>query len=136
MNRIEHLFGPSPRRVTRGPCGPRASCASDRSSPASFLAGEVVARCECCAEARTLTPHPELDASRRVCPGTGRIHLDRGDGLYQQDDGRLEPQAEASQPPPRPTTPDVLSDRPTRTGPKTRIELERATFARPEGEPR
>lgn len=58
-----------------------------------------------------------------LCPTTGQIFLDRGDGVFEQDGRSIEA---------RPTTlqPEILSDRPTRTQEKERIMLERATFAR------
>ena len=50
------------------------------------------------------------------------IYLDRGDGVFVQEGETLE-ESETS------GAPDVVSDRPRRTGPKSRIMLERATFA-------
>jgi len=50
-----------------------------------------------------------------LCPETSRTYLDRGDGVYQSDGEAL--------------AADLLSDRPARTPEKTRISLERATFA-------
>ena len=90
-----------------------------------IVAGMVLARCRCCAEPQELVTHPELDASRQLCPATGRVYLDRGDGWYEADGERVfevahvESEAES----------DLLSDRPTRTDAKARISLERATFA-------
>ena len=53
-----------------------------------------------------------------------KMYLDRGDGLYQSDGQAL------AVPPPVPARESqLLSDRPTRTDDKTRITLERATFA-------
>ena len=97
------------------------------------IAGVSQARCTCCEHEQALVPHVRLDASRLACPETRATYLDRGDGMYEADGGSLEgqgplePRAEAS--PSSPTVPDILSDRPQRTGPKTRIDLERATFA-------
>jgi hypothetical protein len=74
-----------------------------------------------------LVEHPDLDGSRRLCPESRRTYLDRGDGLFEVDGGVLqgvEVAARGEQ-----GEPDVVSDRPRRTGPKTRIQLERATFA-------
>lgn len=103
---------------------------SDVTHPKAVVAGISRARCSCCPEGQALVPHVRLDASRLVCPGTRATYLDRGDGLYEADGGSLEgegplmPRAEQPQ-----SVPDILSDRPQRTGPKTRIDLERATFA-------
>jgi hypothetical protein len=59
-----------------------------------------------------------------LCLSTGRTYLDRGDGLYQPDGQTFAlPKAEAA------GEIDLLSDRPARTADKTRISLERATFA-------
>jgi hypothetical protein len=91
------------------------------------VAGLVLARCACCAQAQALLAHPSLEASRRYCPVTRRLYLDRGDGLFEPAPGLLE--AEAAAAPAQAIDGDVLSDRPTRTGPKERITLERATFA-------
>lgn len=84
------------------------------------VAGLVLARCTCCAEPRALETDPSLDAARRYCPGTSLIYLDRGDGLFEPTEQQLEA---------RTVEPDLVSDRPQRTGPKERITLERATFA-------
>lgn len=78
-----------------------------------LVAGTVRAECACCAARQALVTQPGLDASRRVCPGTGRMYADRGDGLYEPEDAES----------------PLLSDRPRRTEAKTRIDLERATFA-------
>jgi hypothetical protein len=91
-----------------------------------IVAGLITAECQCCQQPRSLIGHPDLDASRLMCPQTRRVHLDRGDGLFELEAARptvtrLEPEPEQAA--------DVTSDRPVRTGPKTRIELERATFA-------
>jgi hypothetical protein len=94
-----------------------------------IVAGIIVARCRCCREPQPLESHPELDATRRYCPGSAVIYLDRGDGLFEPTPDRLttrSPQSPAEEP-------DVVSDRPRRTGPKERITLERATFAAGKG---
>lgn len=101
------------------------------------VAGVVDASCTCCADPRALIHHIQLGPTRMVCPETGRTFLDRGDGLFQADGqalaGPIEvARAEAARPPP-PPAPDLLSDRPARTADKTRISLERATFARGSG---
>lgn len=92
----------------------------------SVVAGLVHALCSCCEEAQPLAPHADLDATRMVCPQTLLTYLDRGDGLFEQDGERLttapEARSELGQP-------EMLSDRPQRTGPKSRIVLEKATFA-------
>jgi hypothetical protein len=95
------------------------------------VAGLVLARCSCCAEPRNLEPHPQLDAARLFCPGSQLVYLDRGDGLYELEGGKLAADAAPAvdaRPDPG-AEPDVVSDRPRRTGPKERIILERATFA-------
>ncbi len=99
------------------------------------VAGLVLARCRCCAQPRELEADAALDANHRVCPGTLRVYLDRGDGLFD-DTGTVLParSREAVSPAPAPAPapdqgPDVLSDRPRRTDEKARICLERATFA-------
>ncbi len=83
-----------------------------------MVAGLIRAECTCCTDPQALIGHPDLDAARLMCPVTRQIYLDRGDGLF-------EPEGPGS----ADLAPDVTSDRPVRTGPKTRIELERATFA-------
>lgn len=95
------------------------------------IAGLVRASCTCCAEPQRLTTHPELDAAHLFCPSTSLTYLDRGDGLYEADGGTLSatPLPAGSQTAQARAEPDVLSDRPRRTGNKVRIELERATFA-------
>lgn len=90
------------------------------------VAGLVRVRCTCCDEPLWLVEHPELDDSRRLCPASHRTYLDRGDGLFEADGGVLQGVEVAAQ---GDSEPDVVSDRPRRTGPKTRIQLERATFA-------
>lgn len=95
------------------------------------VAGLVLARCGCCREPEELVPHPELDGTRLTCPGTGQVHLDRGDGVFELEPGRrvsgdvrpAQARAEVI------GDPDVLSDRPRRSDDKARISLERATFA-------
>jgi len=57
------------------------------------------------------------------CATTRNSYLDRGDGIYQQDGGVVEARL-VNEP-----AVDLLSDRPARTADKTRITLERATFA-------
>ncbi|OGR12640.1 MAG: hypothetical protein A2341_20310 [Deltaproteobacteria bacterium RIFOXYB12_FULL_58_9] len=92
----------------------------------SVVAGLVRALCTCCAERQELVAHPELDATRLVCRESGRTYLDRGDGLYEQDGNQIVGTVARQS---SPSQPEVLSDRPARTGPKARIALERATFA-------
>lgn len=95
------------------------------------VAGLVLARCACCREPEALVPHAELDEARLVCPGTGQVYLDRGDGVFELEPGRrlsgdvrgVQARAEVLD------EPDVLSDRPRRSDDKARISLERATFA-------
>jgi hypothetical protein len=72
-----------------------------------------------------LVGHADLDATRMLCPTTGQTYLDRGDGVFEQDGLRVSDTSA------RATTvePEVLSDRPKRTDEKSRILLERATFA-------
>ena len=95
------------------------------------IAGLVRASCTCCAEPQHLNAHPDLDAAHLFCPNTSLTYLDRGDGMYEADGGTLS----ATTPPSSGASaqtyggPEVLSDRPRRTGNKVRIELERATFA-------
>jgi hypothetical protein len=96
------------------------------------VAGLVKVTCACCATPQVLVPARELDATRMLCPVTRSTYLDRGDGAYQPDGGTAPtatplPHAGATSS----TGPEVevLSDRPRVTGPKTRISLERATFA-------
>jgi hypothetical protein len=94
------------------------------------VAGLVLARCSCCAEPRNLEPHPDLDATRLYCPGSQLVYLDRGDGLYELEGGKLDAASVAAASRDDATAePDVVSDRPRRTGAKERITLERATFA-------
>jgi hypothetical protein len=71
----------------------------------------------------TLASHASLGETRRFCPSSGTVYLDRGDGRFLPDLDA--PQALAVEP----AAPDLVSDRPVRTDAKTRIELERATFA-------
>jgi len=107
------------------------------------IAGVIEASCTCCAEPRALMHHIQLGPTRMVCPQTGRTFLDRGDGLYQADGQVLAaPLVAAAAAGPgevalasgaEATPADLLSDRPARTADKTRISLERATFARGSG---
>ena len=90
------------------------------------LAGIVRAQCTCCPQPQLLVNHVQLGATRMVCPESGRTFLDRGDGLFEADGEGMPTGATAQAPV---TTEDLLSDRPTRTQEKTRISLERATFA-------
>jgi hypothetical protein len=95
-----------------------------------IVAGLVRAFCDCCAEPQQLAPHASLDAARLACPESLEIYLDRGDGLFEQTGEHLPANGSRVEPPGDPVgQPEILSDRPRRTGPKTRIELERATFA-------
>ena len=90
----------------------------------NVVAGVIHANCTCCPEAQQLIHHVGLGAARMLCLATGRTYLDRGDGVYQPDGGTFAPPSrEAS------GEIDLLSDRPARTTDKTRISLERATFA-------
>jgi hypothetical protein len=113
------------------------------------VAGEIHVACACCDRPRWLVTHPALDAARRACPRSGKTYLDRGDGLFAPDGQRLapdalgqteEPSAAAAQQSAASGEPDVLSDRPSRSGPqgsaKSRISLERATFAAASGQRR
>lgn len=116
------------------------------------VAGLVLAACSCCAVRQRLVTHEPLGNTRLVCPLSGSTYLDRGDGVYEPDGQRLEPgtvrtvEFEVREPSSLPSVccgqplepavtgpsdglSDLLSDRPRRTGEKTRIELERATFA-------
>ena len=97
--------------------------------PRSVVAGVIHANCTCCPEPRELIHHLQLGPTRMLCLATGHTYLDRGDGLYQPDGQTFAvPPTEARG---EITTPaeELLSDRPTRTTDKTRISLERATFA-------
>lgn len=96
--------------------------------PRNVVAGVIHANCTCCAEPQELIHHVQLGASRMLCLATGRTYLDRGDGLYQPDGGTFQaPEARESREVSGEI--DLLSDRPARTADKTRISLERATFA-------
>lgn len=91
------------------------------------MAGLIQSRCTCCAVPAVLVTSALLDVARRLCPNTRNVYLDRGDGSFELDGGPIqEPEPTAT-----PAAPalDVLSDRPARTDAKTRITLERATFA-------
>lgn len=100
----------------------------------AVVAGLVRALCRCCQEPQPLQPHARLDSAHLVCAETRLTYEDRGDGWFEQDGGELdatcviEPVVASGEG--DPGEPDLLSDRPARTGPKTRISLERATFAR------
>lgn len=91
----------------------------------NLVAGVIEASCTCCPQARELLNHVQLGPSRRFCPDTGQTYLDRGDGVYQGDAQVLGAEARGTGTP----TSDLLSDRPAKTADKTRITLERATFA-------
>ncbi len=94
------------------------------------IAGIVRAACSCCSEQKLLINHVQLGATRMYCPATKRTYLDRGDGVFRGDGQLLSaPAALATTPPPSITESDLLDDRPTRTQDKTRIQLERSTFA-------
>lgn len=93
------------------------------------VAGLVRNDCTCCATPNHLALHPQLDASRLLCPQTKTVYLDRGDGLFESE-GCLLNEASGDGSGASMTADDLLSDRPSQTGSKTRIELERATFAR------
>ena len=99
----------------------------------AVVAGLVRAMCRCCQEPRPLVPHARLDSAHLVCPETRLTYEDRGDGWFEQDGAELDATCVVEQPAAGgegdPGEPDLLSDRPARTGPKTRISLERATFA-------
>lgn len=104
----------------------------------NVVAGVIHASCTCCAETQELIHHLQLGPTRMLCLATGRTYLDRGDGLYQPDGQTFAlPPTEARGGAARggaargetTTESDLLSDRPARTADKTRISLERATFA-------
>lgn len=102
--------------------------------PRNVVAGVIHANCTCCAEPQELIHHVQLGASRMLCLATGRTYLDRGDGLYQPDGGtfqapELRESRESRESREVSGEIDLLSDRPARTADKTRISLERATFA-------
>jgi hypothetical protein len=88
------------------------------------IAGLVQPRCSCCPAKHTLVAHESLGPTRRFCPASGTVYLDRGDGRYLPDGEAIDPAVRESA-----STPEIVSDRPVRTDDKTRIELERATFA-------
>jgi len=103
---------------------------------ATMVAGELHVNCSCCPTPQSLLAHPGLDATQLFCPNTHLTYLDRGDGLFEQDGGHLPLQPQARLPVvdaelvrAQLAEPDVLSDRPRKTDAKTRIMLERATFA-------
>jgi len=110
------------------------------------VAGVIEASCTCCREPRALIHHIQLGPTRMMCPETGRTFLDRGDGLFQADGQALAapiaaqaagataaqaagPDAVALAGTEATPASNLLSDRPARTADKTRISLERATFA-------
>ncbi len=103
--------------------------------PRNVVAGVIHTNCTCCAEPQELIHHVQLGASRMLCVATRRTYLDRGDGLYQPDGQTFDvPPTEARgeleiRGPSSSDRIDLLSDRPARTTDKTRISLERATFA-------
>ena len=92
------------------------------------VAGLVLARCSCCTEQQELATHDDLDAARMLCPVSGQVYLDRGDGVFELQQGeRISPMAAATAQSRVVDEPDVLSDRPQRTDEKARISLERAS---------
>ncbi|MBI2570258.1 MAG: hypothetical protein HYV63_24915 [Candidatus Schekmanbacteria bacterium] len=119
--------------------------------------GVFSAYCVCCEVARELVQARDLGLTLRRCPGTGALHEDRGDGVYElaspeDPQGGRAPVLLALGSPVRPgdgaqarhgetgspaagaaaaNLPelDLLSDRPKKTEAKTRISLEQATFA-------
>jgi len=92
------------------------------------IAGIVRPSCSCCIERQELLSHVSLGATRRFCPATGTVYLDRGDGLFHPDGAALDVSARTA-PPPGDALPAPVSDRPVKTAEKTRIVLEGATFA-------
>lgn len=90
----------------------------------NVVAGVIHANCTCCAEPQELIHHVQLGTTRMLCLATGRTYLDRGDGLYQPDGQTFEVSPTEAR-----GEIELLSDRPARTNDKTRISLERATFA-------
>lgn len=95
----------------------------------SVVAGVIHATCTCCAEPQALIHHVQLGATRMLCLATGRTYLDRGDGLYQPDGQTFAVPPTEARGVIETREPELLSDRPARTADKTRISLERATFA-------
>lgn len=94
------------------------------SPAAGRVAGLVQPRCTCCPGKHALMAHESLGETRRFCPASGTVYLDRGDGRFLPDAETREPlRAQPVE------IPELVSDRPVRTEEKTRIELERATFA-------
>ena len=87
------------------------------------VAGRLQPRCTCCANPLTLAGHDALGSTRRFCPASGSVYLDRGDGRFFPDGTAHSPE------PAQAAEPDIASDRPVRSEEKTRISLERATFA-------
>jgi hypothetical protein len=96
---------------------------NDKSLTAQRVAGVLQPRCSCCGANHTLVAHESLGPTRRFCPATGTVYLDRGDGRFMPDGESVEPAPAAT------AAPEIVSDRPVRTDDKARIELERATFA-------
>ncbi len=94
-----------------------------------IIAGMLRCRCSCCQPPQVLAADEQLDGVRMLCPETRRTYLDRGDGLFEADGGQLPLTAAPEQSGTAAAQPDVLSDRPVRSEQKTRIELERTTFA-------
>ena len=91
---------------------------------AQRIAGLVQPRCTCCLPGpHLLVAHESLGPARRFCPATGTVYLDRGDGRFLPDGDAVEPERRGA------AAPEIVSDRPVRTDDKSRIELERATFA-------
>lgn len=91
-----------------------------------IVAGRLEPQCSCCAERHELLSHVSLGATRRFCPASGAVYLDRGDGCFHPDGATL---AVGGPPPVGDRVPEIVSDRPVRTEQKTRIILENATFA-------
>ncbi|MCC6806285.1 MAG: hypothetical protein IT381_02580 [Deltaproteobacteria bacterium] len=94
----------------------------------AIIAGVVHASCFCCADSKLLLNHLQLGSARMYCPATQQTYLDRGDGVFRPDGAKLAATALAPTPTALAAT-DLLDDRPARTSDKTRINLERATFA-------
>ncbi len=103
---------------------PKTGTELSSTSTSQRIAGLVQARCTCCATKHSLVAHESLGPTRRFCPATGTVYLDRGDGRFLPDGEAIDPSCRESA-----STPEIVSDRPVRTDDKTRIELERATFA-------
>ncbi len=101
----------------------------DTDTDTARLAGVVSATCTCCQPGQVLVPHLSLGGTRMACPQTRQTYLDRGDGIYEADGECLDASTELAATNAGAAEQDLLGDRPVRTGPKTRINLERATFA-------